>query len=51
MKANKILNWVLLGIGGAAITIIQQIVTNAEIKSQVDDAVEERFSKEEKPND
>ena len=51
MKTNKILNWVLLGIGGAAITIIQQIVTNAEIKSQVYDEVEERFSKEEKPND
>lgn len=43
MKTEKILSWVLLGLGGAAITIIQQIVTNIEIKSQVDEYMKEEY--------
>lgn len=41
MKMEKVLSWVLLGLGGAAITIIQQMVTNAEIKSQVEEQLKE----------
>lgn len=41
MKMEKVLSWVLLGLGGAAITIIQQMVTNVEIKSQVEEQLKE----------
>lgn len=43
MKMEKVLSWVLLGLGGAAITIIQQMVTNAEIKSQVEEQLKEEY--------
>lgn len=47
MKMNKLLNYAILGVGAAVVAIIQQVVTEREITTQID----ERFTKEETNND
>lgn len=39
MKAKEVVEWVVLGLGGAAMAILGQIMTNHSVKRDVEETV------------